>query len=105
MELPAPDSATEDAIRAAAKEQAVAPLDAADCSLLPCPFCGSLPRVYEVVDTYQNMKPCGWVVRCLNPECAIRPHTVEGASREVSVGWWNSRANAKGDSQSPAKNL
>jgi|GEM_PF-5144774 len=32
MELPAPDSATEDAIRAAAKEQAVAPLDAANCS-------------------------------------------------------------------------
>jgi hypothetical protein len=77
-----------------ANDKAIGPLDAAACSLSPCPFCGSSPRVYEVVDTYQNMKPCGWVVRCLNPECPIRPHTVEVASRDVSVGWWNCRANS-----------
>ena len=69
----------------------IGPLDATPCSLLPCPFCGSSPHLYEVVD----MMSCGWVVRCLNPECPIRPHTVEGASRDVSVGWWNCRANNK----------
>jgi hypothetical protein len=85
----------------AAKEQAERPLDAASCSLLPCPFCGSSPRVYEVVDTYRQMMSCGWVVRCLNPECLIRPHTTEDASRDVAEGWWNRRANA--DVQPPMR--
>lgn len=40
MELPSPDTATEDAIRAAAKEKADGPLDAADCSTPYCGMCG-----------------------------------------------------------------
>lgn len=54
--------------------------------LKPCPFCGTEPHWHEFADGM------GFVVWCVNDECAVRPFTHVRDTREQAIADWNGRA-------------
>lgn len=53
---------------------------------LPCPFCGETPEVLTPRGYW------GFAVRCVNDDCAVRPHTKLGDPTLLeAVFAWNTR--------------
>lgn len=61
-----------------------------DKELLPCPFCGHPPEVYD--DTKPGMnKGCYWVT-CVNSECAVEAFTENDHwCKKDAINAWNTR--------------
>jgi len=72
------------------KQPAIPPLPASNCSVLPCPFCGS-PAEYRdsSYPTQRREWVSWWLLQCSNHECAI---WASGASKSAALAKWNKRA-------------
>jgi hypothetical protein len=55
-------------------------------TLLPCPFCGTLPDFREWSSEQWTVE-----VTCMNKLCSVRPHTALCGTREDARAIWNHR--------------
>ncbi|MEZ5275438.1 MAG: hypothetical protein R3F07_03540 [Opitutaceae bacterium] len=55
-------------------------------TLLPCPFCGTLPDFREWASEHWTVE-----VTCMNKLCSVRPHTSLCHNREDARDIWNHR--------------
>lgn len=56
--------------------------------LLPCPFCGELPTIYD------DDHPRGivtWTVLCNNGKCPVEAFTTSISSKQEAIEIWNTR--------------
>jgi len=68
--------------------------------LLPCPFCGEVPRLIH----WMNWKgvPTGNVnVMCENGDCPVEVRTREYKSEQAAIERWNTRINQDAPSEYP----
>jgi hypothetical protein len=57
-----------------------------DNRLLPCPFCGDVPRLAQA-DNDSDW----WLVDCLSKKCTVVPN-LEARGRDEAIQKWNTRA-------------
>lgn len=57
--------------------------------LLPCPFCGEMPRVLETFD--DCTRETEFRVACQSPVCVMRPCTLFALSPVAAAANWNHR--------------
>jgi len=59
--------------------------------LEPCPFCGKIPKMW-IMYSGNFPEQEGYLVRCREDECYIKPETPVYISSRLAVDAWNWRA-------------